>query len=155
MDAPHPRLAVEISERPPDLQHAMETAGGKAHGIGRIADEGQALRIGLRHFFQHAGGQAALVATGSSQGRVALAWRSRPGRHRRDLARSLVRRRQDKVGGGDRRHVDHEVDAVEEGPGEPRLVLRDAALVGWRRQTKRLGLAAAAGNAATSWKRAG
>ena len=52
VDAPHMLFAVEIGERAPDLQHAMETAGGKAHGVGGVADESQALRIGLRHLLQ-------------------------------------------------------------------------------------------------------
>src|SRR5215204_6512644 len=45
------------------------------------------------------------------------------------LGRAFDRRRQHHVGGGDRRHLDDEVDAVEERPREAGLVLRHAALV--------------------------
>ncbi len=44
-----------------------------------------------------------------------------------DRARRLRRGGQDQVGGRDRRHVDADVDAVEQRPGDARLIIVDAA----------------------------
>ncbi len=49
-----------------------------------------------------------------------------PRHPRRDVNRGFGRRRQRQVGGGDRRHVDMQVDAVEQRPGNLRLVLDGA-----------------------------
>ena len=46
-----------------------------------------------------------------------------------DLAASFGRRRQDQVGGGHRRHLDVQVDAVDERPREAALVFGGAARV--------------------------
>ena len=53
-------------------------------------------------------------------------------RHARRLRRALGRRRQDQIGGGDRRHFDMQVDAVEQRAGNARLILRGAARIGLR-----------------------
>jgi hypothetical protein len=77
---------------------------------------------------------------------------------RRDLGRAFGWRRQHHVGGGDRRHLDDEVDAVEQRPREAGLVLRHAALVRLPRQAKPGSVAWPQRHgfmAATSWKRAG
>ena len=54
---------------------------------------------------------------------------ARPRDARRDLAAAFGRRRQDQVRGGDRRHLDVQVDAVEQRAGEPALIFGGAALV--------------------------
>ena len=77
---------------------------------------------------------------------------------RRDFAAALGRRRQDQVGGGHRRHLDVQVDAVEQRAGQPRLVLGGAARLAPRLQAKPGSLARPQRHgfiAATSMKRAG
>jgi len=46
-----------------------------------------------------------------------------------DLAAPLRRRRQDQVGGGHRRHVDMQVDAVEQRSRQPVLIIGDTARI--------------------------
>ena len=62
--------------------------------------------------------------------RIALgldrARRARPVRRPRAAFR---RRRQDQVGGGNRRHLDMEVDTVEQRAGQPRLIVGGAARI--------------------------
>lgn len=45
METADPGLAVEIGEGAGDLQNAMEAAGGEAHGVGRLADELDAVAV--------------------------------------------------------------------------------------------------------------
>ena len=65
MNAPGALLPVEVRQGAPHFQDAMEAARREAHGVGGVANQRQAVRIELRHFFQE-GGQAALVAMRSS-----------------------------------------------------------------------------------------
>ena len=66
---------------------------------------------------------------------------------RRDLAAAFRRRRQDEIGGGHGRHLDVQIDAVEQRARQPRLVVRGAARVGpaLAGEARLVGAAAAAG----------
>ena len=66
---------------------------------------------------------------------------------RRDLAAALGRRRQDQIGGGHRRHVDMQIDAVEQRTGEAVLIIGDAARIraALAHEARIVGAAAAAG----------
>jgi hypothetical protein len=55
MQAADRLAAVEIGERARDPQHAMIAARRQAHGLGGIAQQFGALRVGLRDGLQHRG----------------------------------------------------------------------------------------------------
>ncbi len=61
VDSPDALLPVEIGQGAPHLQHPMEAAGRQAHGVGRIPDQRQALRVGLGDLLQQRRGQPAFV----------------------------------------------------------------------------------------------
>ena len=109
----------------------MKAAGGEAHALGRLTDQRRPVGVGARDVRDQrrrtgrVGGGIRQTARG-----VARALEGAGGRHARGrLAGALGRRRQDQVGGRDRRHLDAQVDAVEQRSGDPRLVLRHAARV--------------------------
>ena len=80
------------------------------------------------------------------QARVALRLeRPRRGDTRGDRGTRLGGGRQDQVGRRDRRHLDPDVDAVEERPREPRLIVGDAARTAPADMARLAGHAAAAG----------
>ena len=113
------------------LEDAVEAARREAHRVGGLAHEGEPLAVRPGDLLEHlrrAGG----VGRDPGKPEIDIALRLPPARRgdpRRDLGRAFGRRRQHHVGGGDRRHLDDEVDAVEQRPREAGLVLRHAALV--------------------------
>jgi hypothetical protein len=116
MDAPDALLPVEVRQGTAHLQDAMKAARREAHGVGGVADEGQAVRIGLRHLLEK-GGRAGRIGGDAvePQGRIALLLPlprlEHPGGH---LGGAFQGRRQDHVGGGHRRHLDDKVDAIQQ-----------------------------------------
>ena len=152
--------AVEIGQRARDAQHAMITARRQAHGIGRIAQQREPGIVGARDVFQDRtiglridpdiGEPELSIARGLDVARAGDAGG--------DLAATFRPRRQNEVGGGDRRHFDVQIDAVEQRAGQAALIIGDAARVGSAAagEARIVGAAAAAGViAATSMKRAG
>ena len=53
MHAAHRLIAIEVREGASDSQDAVITAGGKAHGVGRFAQQRKPSRVGLDDGLQH------------------------------------------------------------------------------------------------------
>ncbi len=159
----------------------MPRPGGQPQTLGRARQQGAALRVGLgdrgqqgaigigiatrlrpaaRHPCQQAGrrlgldfDELALAVEGSETLALNGACCSDA---RGDIGRAFGGRRQGKICGADRRHIDVEIDAIEQRSGDLALIVGAAA---WRaaaawlgsiRWPQRQGFIAA-----TSWKRAG
>ena len=124
--------AVEIGERARHPQHPMIAARGQPHGVGGVAQQREARRCRAARRLPAAARCAAALVRDPRQAerRVALGLdRAGPRDARRDLAAAFGRRRQDQVGGGDGRHLDVQIDAVEQRPRQPALVVGGAARV--------------------------
>ena len=122
--------AVEIGERARDAQHAMIAARREPHRVGGIADQRKPAPCRACATSSSAGPLAcALVRTpASAERRIALRLHVARARDaRRDLAAALGGRRQDQVGGRHGRHLDVQVDAVEQRAGQPPLIVGGAA----------------------------
>ena len=125
------RCRVEVGERACNAQHTMIAPRGEPHRIGRVTDQRERRGVELHHLVEQRAlrGRVGAHVRARRECCVALSGLHRPrARHAgRDLAAALGGRRQDQVGGADRRHLDVQVDAVEQRAGEPRLILAGAA----------------------------
>src|SRR5579859_3594669 len=117
--------AVEIGERAGDAQHAMIAARGKAHGLGGIAQQFLALRVGLGDVFQQRSRRFRVGADVRQAGlRVTLELDVARGRDAGgDFGGAFRRWRQDQVGRGDRGHLDAKIDPVHQRTGNAHLVV--------------------------------
>src|SRR3954454_8177792 len=52
VNSPDPFLLIEVGQGSGDLQHPVEAAGGQAHRLGRVPDEGEPVAVGVGHFLQ-------------------------------------------------------------------------------------------------------
>src|SRR5260221_343657 len=141
--------AVEIGERARHPQHAMIAARRKPHGIGGVAQERKPARVRPRQLFQQwtVRGCVGAHLRQADRGVALLLHRAGARDARGHLAASFRRRRQDEIGGGDRRHLDVQVDTVDEGARQPPLILGGAARVraALAGESRLAGAAAAAG----------
>ena len=130
------RGAVEIGDRAGELQHAMEAACRKIEPFRSLAQQSHAGDIRPRGLFDDRTRRRRIGEDMWQAERSITLDLNVPRRRdaRRDFGRSLSRRRQEQVRSIDCRYLDHEIDAVEQRPREPRLILPD---------TTRDGLAAA------------
>ena len=148
VQAAHGVGAVEVGQRAGDPQRAVPGAGREAEPLGGAGQQGAALGVGLgdrgqqlRRRCRRCSAAWTSRAPGRTAGRRSA--RLRPsacscdcelgqplaldGARRRhaggDIGRAFGRRRQGEVGGLDPRHLDAEVDAVEQRAREPALVV--------------------------------
>ncbi len=101
------------------------------HGVGGVAQERHAGGIGPRHLLQQRpiGGGVAADVRGAGGG-VALRLERAGARHPLShLAAALRGRRQDEIGGGDGRHLDMQIDAVDQRARQPHLIVGGATRV--------------------------
>ena len=160
MNAAHSFRAVEVGERAGDPQHAMIAPGGEPHGVRCIAQKRKPGRIRACRIFEHGAVRRGVGADMRKADR-SIALRLHFARAQNALchfAASLRWRRQDEIGRGDRRHLDVQIDAVEERPGKPRLIIGGTACILPRLQVKPGSLARPQRHgfiAATSMNRAG
>jgi hypothetical protein len=99
-------------------------AGAERERIGRLAQESEPGAVGRCDLFEQ---RAVAIGVGAGAGKaergVALDLGAAGKRHAlAHLRTSFGRLRQNEVGGGDGRHLDLKVDAVEQGAGDARLV---------------------------------
>ena len=87
--------------------------------------------VGARDILQHVGGGCRIGGdAGKAERGIAFKLHGAGSRHAGgDLFAAFGRRRQDQVGGGDSRHLDVEIDAVEQRARQPGLVFDGAARV--------------------------
>ena len=127
----------------------MIAACREPHGIGGVAQERKPARVRPCHLFEQRTlrGRVGAHLRQADRG-VALGLHRAGARDARGhLAASFRRRRQDEIGGGHRRHLDVEVDTVDEGARQPPLILGGAARVrpALAGKSRLAGAAAAAG----------
>ena len=122
--------AVEVGERARDAQHAVIAARGQPHGLGGIAQQLLALRVGLCDLLQQRGRRFGIGADMRQAGcRITRELDVARGRDARgDLGRAFRGRRQDQVGCGNRGHFDPQIDAVHQRTGNARLIIGGAAV---------------------------
>ena len=119
-------LPAEIGQGARHAQHAVIAARRKPEPLGRLGQQLAAVGVGRRDLVEQlaVGLGVGADALGS---RSARRWSSRArARRAPPPRRALARRRQRQVGGRHRRHVDMQVDAVEQRPGDARLVVLGA-----------------------------
>ena len=107
---------VEIGERACNAQHTVIAARRKPHRVGGVADQRKPGIVELRDFLERGSMRLRVGAdAGETQRGVACGLRiTRPRHARRHLAAAFRRGRQDQVGGGHRRHLDMQVNAVDQ-----------------------------------------
>ena len=135
-----PRLmlggAVEVGDRAGDPQHPVVAARGQVHALGRAQQQLAAAGVGRRDLVEQlaldlgVGAQLGARRAGEALG-LELARAGDPGG---DPGARLAGRRRAHLGGGERRHLDVQVDAVEQRARDPRLVVARAARRAARRR---------------------
>ena len=132
MGAPRRAAAVEVGERAGELEHPMIAARREAQPLGGVAQQRQAGSVRLRDLLDDARRRARRCR----RRRRARARRSaRAGSCAPPPTRAATSAEPSRgggrhqIGGRDRRHVDDEIEAIEQRPGQAAEILRDAALV--------------------------
>lgn len=123
------RRCVEIGERARNAQHAMIAACRELEPVGGLGEEVPAGGLGCRQFLQQFAVELGVAMRAALLGHVLDAVRldaARGGDADRDVGRGFGGRRQREIGGAYRRHVDMQVDAVEQRAGDLRLVFDGA-----------------------------
>jgi len=129
MRASHLGSTVEIGDRAGELQNPVKSARRKMQPVRGFPDQSEAAGIRLRNRLDDISGRSG-IGQDSWKTKSGIACNlnfPRGGDAFGDLSRPLGGRRQHQIGSGDRRHIDMEVDAVEQGTRKPRLILSDAA----------------------------
>ena len=130
MDAAHCILAIEVRKRASNPQNAVIAAGGKAHGVGRLAQQREPSRVGLDDRLQDGAAGLRVGSHREPERTVTLRLDGAGARNPRShFGAAFGRRRQDQVGGGDGRHINVQVDAVKQRARQPRLIVGGAALI--------------------------
>ena len=109
----------------------MIAAGGKTHRLGRVPQKLEARGVQRRDVVEDFAVRLRIdpqVRLAERRETLGLYF-SRGGDAGGDFAASFRGRRQHEIGGVDRGHLDVEIDAVEQRPREPRLIVGDAARV--------------------------
>ena len=129
MDPAHGFLAVEIGKRAGDFQHPVIAARRKLHLVGGIPQQLQSRRIRLGKFLDHRGGASGIGGNtrGACRGITLALGVTGAGNAPGDIGTRFGDRRPDKVGGGNGRHVDADIDAVHQRAGNAGLIIRHAA----------------------------
>ena len=118
MRAAHGPAAVEIAERPGELQHPMIASRGQPHAFGGVAQQAERGGVGFGDLL-HRARRRRRISGDAIETQRAIALDLDRARRRDafgDLGRAFARRRLQKVGGGDRRNVDRQIEAVEQRP---------------------------------------
>jgi hypothetical protein len=131
MHASHAIRAVEIGDGAGHLQSAMKSTRGQPKCCGRLAQQTQSSVIRHRNLLQQlprAIGVGAHAHRCRAERREPRPLDAAGPRHaQRNLSTSLARRRQYQVRRRDLSNLDLQVDAVEERPRQPRLIVGGAA----------------------------
>ena len=119
---------VEIGERARNSKHPVIAARRQPHGVGGIAQQRHPGLVRFGGLFQH---RARHLRIGERGGQTECRVTPRlnvacAGNAGSDLRRALGRRRQDQVGGGDRRYLDMQIDAVQQRAGKLGLIIGGA-----------------------------
>lgn len=132
MRAADDRAAVEIGDGARDLEDAVIATRRKPHRVGGVTQEFHAGGIGRRDRVEN--GAACFGIDAKLRPPERLEPLGLHGARRRDPRRDFLAsfrwRRQHEIGRADGGHFDVEVDAVEERPRQPRLIVGDAARIG-------------------------
>ena len=128
VNSPHTFAAFEIGQGAGDAHHPVIAPRREFHPVHRLGQEWLDAFVGHRDLIEQFAFGLGVGAHVAIERRIAVVLNVSGARHpKRDLGRAFGGRRQRQVGGGKLRHVDMEVDAVVERPGDARLIFAGAA----------------------------